>query len=398
MNRSNNEIKDILLISGSFTSANFYVMLSVIRSLGNVHIHAISANNEANVKLGGYDDVTYYHIYNWRLSFLKAVHNIPFMPIVRLIEYVFYRFFDVYDNYFTSRFERGIYKKSLEIIESEKIDTVFSVCRRFYTHRIALKITKKRDIKWFQFWVDPYSNRKESGFIWKRGALRTEKKFLEAASRIYALPEVFVNNENIVHFKDKLVTFEIPYLVNREVMATTKHIIFAGGFIKHVREPRPVLDILLSICESIDPEIQFHFYVQRKEELQSYSEKSHGKICFHDYVGHEALYKLLSNSFMLLNIGNAGSIQMPSKTVEYVSFRKPLLFFYKDKNDPSLRYLESYPDICRINVEDSIDINSKKLIDFFNMPHDSIEYKDLLKVEAYYNSTPDYIKTILNNI
>ena len=98
---------------------------------------------------------------------------------------------------------------------------------------------------------------------------------------------------------------------------------------------------------------------------------------------------------MLLNIGNAGTIQMPSKTVEYVSFRKPMLFFYKDQHDPSLRYLEKYPDICRINVDDQIENNKQLLLVYLTKSHRSIEYSDLMEVDVYRESTPDYIKGIL---
>ena len=88
-------------------------------------------------------------------------------------------------------------------------------------------------------------------------------------------------------------------------------------------------------------------------------------------------------------------VQMPSKTVEYVSFRKPLLFFYKDKNDASLRYLEDYPCICRINTEDSLEQNKNRLVSFINAGHDSITYEQLMQVDVFRRSTPEYIRTII---
>lgn len=390
--------KEILLICGSFTSANYYVMLSVIRSLGNVHIHAISANNDDPHRVPCYDDVTYYHIHNWRISFLSAIKKIPISILSRTITYIFYRITELYDNYFTSVYERAIYKQSKAIVEKECTDAIFSVCLRFYTHRIALKLNKKTGIPWFQFWVDPFSNRKNGSKMWLSGAKKLERRFLSEASTIYALPEVFVYSDIIDDYKEKLVTFEIPYLVNREVQTTTKDIIFAGGFIKGVREPEPVLDLLQSICGEIDGDVRFHFYVQNKDHFSTYTNRSKGRICFHDYVGHEELYSLLSNSYMLLNIGNAGSIQMPSKTVEYVSFRKPLLFFYKDDNDPSLRYLTNYPDICRIKIDDDSTMNSVKLIDYINGAHKAISYNELIKIQCFRESTPDYIKKELEAI
>lgn len=388
-------MKNVLLICDSFTSANFHVMLSVIRSLGEVHIHAISAYNESKIDLPLYDDVTYYHVYYWRRSFTNQLKKIPISFLSKGSLFLFSRVTSLYDALFVSTYEYNIYRKSLRIIDTEKMDAIFSVCVRFYTHRIASKLQKKTGVKWYQFWVDPYSNRKEGGWLWRKCAERLERQFLEDADRIYALPEVFVGSKLIEQYKRKLITFEIPYLEERNIEQKNKDIIFAGGFLKRVREPAPVLSLLLSIMDCIDEEIKFHFYVKYKERYVHYTEQSEGRILFHDYVNHLELYRLLSESYMLLNIGNAGSIQMPSKTVEYVSFRKPQLFFYKDPHDASLRYLEDYPDICRIKVDEDQEENKQKLICFFNGCHTPIPYSDLMQVKVYRESTPSYIRQIL---
>ena len=313
-----NQPRHVLLICGAFTSANFYVMLSVIRAMGNYHIHAVSANNEDKLVLPVYEDVSYYHIHNWRLSTMSWINRFPITPVSKLLDFLFSRTTALYDAFFTSKYERNIYRQSISIIENNEIESIFSVCLRFYTHRIAIKLHQKTGIKWYQFWVDPYSNRKEGGKLWKKAAGKLERRFLDSVSHFYALPEVFVGSTIIEHYTSKLRTFEIPYLEERMVNTTTKDIIFAGAFIKKVRDPYPVLKLLLSILDLIDKDVRFHFYVKKKEEFDEFIGLSQGRIVFHDYVGHEELYRNLSNSYMLLNIGNAGSIQMPSKTVEYV--------------------------------------------------------------------------------
>lgn len=391
-------MKNVLLICGSFTSANFHVMLAVIRSLGDVHIDAISANNETELNLPQYGDVTYHHVYNWRKSFVDSLQRIPNKFISKSIDYLFYKTTALYDTFVTSPFERKIHRECRNIIKEKNIDAIFSVCLRFYTHRIASKLSNETGLKWYQFWLDPYSNKNEGCKVWRKAEERVEKGFLESTDRVYALPEVFVGSQLIEHYRDKLITFQIPYLIEREVSQKTKNIIFAGAFIKRVRDPFPVLNLLSSISvEDLDPTICFHFYVSKKEDYISYTEQSSGRIQFHDYVDHDELYRLLSESFMLLNIGNAGSIQMPSKTVEYVSFRKPILFFYKDLHDPSLPYLTEYPDICRINVDEDSDNNRQILINFIKGEHPAISYSDLIKVSAYRESTPDYIKQVLKD-
>ena len=368
-------------------------MLSVIRSLGNVHIHAISANNEDVTILPQYEDVTYYPVYNWRVSFLNNIKKIKMQILSRGIEYLFYHIVGHLDHYMISVYEKEIHEKCKEIIRNNHIDAIFTVCLRFYTHRIGMKLTKETGIKWLQFWVDPYSNKMEkTSSWWRKEARLVEKKYFEATDKIYALPEVFKGNLVIDDYRKKLVTFEIPYLDNKSILTTTKDVVFAGGFIKRVREPEPVLNLLLTILGDIDSDVRFLFYVKDKSVYNKYERASNGRICFHDYVNHEELNRVLGGAMMLLNIGNYHSVQMPSKTVEYVSYRKPLLFFFKDKNDASLRYLNDYPDICRICVDDNDEINIKKLTEFFSAKHDPITYDSLMKIREFRESTPEFIR------
>lgn len=395
MKSDNRALNNVLLISGSFTSANFNVMLSVLRSLGDVHIHAISANNEKDRVLPLYDDVTYYHIFNWRKSFVYKLRKMPMKKIDKIAEFILSKTTALYDTIATSVYEREIYHCSKKIIQDYDISSIFTVCFPFYAHRIGLKLRKKIGVKWLQFWVDPYSTRKIGGLLWWIAARHAERDLLKEASYIYALPEVFNGDKLIEPFINKLILFEIPYLDKKDITTSTKNVVFAGTFIKNVRDPLPVFKLLMSILDSINEDIIFHFYIKDKKKYLQFTKESNGRICFHDFVSHDELYQILGDSYMLLNIGNASSVQMPSKTVEYVSFRKPLLFFYQDDKDSSLRYLDEYPDICKIKVNEDPASNITKLVHFFRTDHPLISYDDLMKVECYKHSTPDYIKTIL---
>ena len=98
---------------------------------------------------------------------------------------------------------------------------------------------------------------------------------------------------------------------------------------------------------------------------------------------------------MLLTIGNKGSDQMPSKTVEYIGYRKPILFFYADDNDTSLRYFNNYPDVCKIDVRKDLLANSHKLAVFINEVHGEITYEELMKVKVFRDSTPERTKEVI---
>ena len=145
----------------------------------------------------------------------------------------------------------------------------------------------------------------------------------------------------------------------------------------------------------LDKEIIFEFYVPDRLKYLKYTEGSNDRLRFYDYINHDELYKRLSDCYMLLNVGNYGTRQMPSKTVEYVSFRKPLIFFHRGTNDSSLKYLEDYPDICKVDIEHPIEKNRAVLLNYFKEEHSEIKYDDLIKHRQYFESTPEYIRTII---
>lgn len=391
--------KEVILLCESFSTANYHVMINIIQSVdSDAHIHVIADTNEnLKSKETWPCNITYYQVYNWQEAFLKRIKKIRPQILSIIIEYLFCRFKSHINNLCVAPYEKNSYRIAQKLIQDRGVKTVFSVCYRFYSHRIAMKLAGHYGIQWLQFWLDPFSNRYEKhSLFWKIEAEAIEKQFFKAVDKIYALPEVFIGNRPILPYMNKLVSFQIPYLINRNVKTTNKNIIFAGGFIKRIREPEPILDILLSVLPEIDKDINFYFYVQQKQKYQVYTKQSGGRIHFKDYVSHDILYKLLSECYMLLNIGNYGITQMPSKTVEYVSFRKPLLYFYNGENDSSLGYLKNYPDVCLIDVSENSEDNKNCLINFFTKDHLPIEYEELIKYQPFYISTPEYLKSIIN--
>jgi hypothetical protein len=252
------------------------------------------------------------------------------------------------------------------------------------------------DIKWFPFWVDPYLNKSaittRIRYMCSRFA---EQRNLTNSPAIYALPETFIGHKLIKRYQHKLITFEIPYIVDRDICPNRNDILFSGTFYKEIRKPEPVLNLLLIILPSIHTEIHFHFYVNKPEQFRNYTIKSHGRILFYEFVKRNKLIKLLSATYMLINVGNINTTQMPSKVVEYISFRKPILFFYCNDNDASFRFLNNYPDVCMIDVRKNMDDNIKLLSSFINSQHSEITYDELMKNTLYKKSTPEYIQSLI---
>lgn len=390
-------MKHVLLIAGSFTSANFNVMSDVIRAKygKDLMIHAISANNDPQKLLAQYDDVKYYPVYNYKL-FLSKKNREQQTFWTHLLFSLICIYTNVAENFYPMAYERKIYRIGKSILQKENIDTLFSVCMPFYAHRVAYKLIKKRNIRWYSFWVDPYLNKgvKISGL--QRWCHRyAERRNLQHSSIVYALPEVFDNHELQKEFKDKIQTFEIPYITEREVSIKNRDIVFAGLFYKGVREPEPMFDIVLMALPQLPKEIVFKFYVRNPDCYSEITAKSQSRMQFYGFVNRNELNSILSECYMLVNVGNMNPVQMPSKVVEYISFRKPILFFYCNKEDRSFRFFKDYPDVLPIFVNGDKKESAKKLVAFLNEQHFVVSYDKLLENSLYCKSTPQYIKTIL---
>lgn len=389
---------EVLLIVGSFTSANFSVMLDVIKCWrDDARIHAIAATNMDGDSPNGDESVKCYPVRNGRRHFLDQL-KVKHPHLWHGVDFVMSHFYGILDNYIRPDYEKEIEEMADALIEKYAISTVFSVCRPFYAHRVAASLQNKRGIKWYQIWLDSYSNNAGRHTLLERAINgRTERYLFQKAERIYALPEIFIGDKIINDYKEKLVHFRIPYIKQRDVLNKQKEqcIVYAGSFVKRIREPEPVFRILVEVSKRLSSNSLFIFYVRNKEAFSEYTELSGGRIRFDSFVKREELYNVLSSSSMLINIGNADCAQIPSKTIEYISFRKPILFFYYDENDSSLEYMNSYPDVCMVNVNNPFMENVSKVITFVEKEHGCISYEDLMKVELYQQSTPDFLRSLL---
>lgn len=390
-------MKEVLLIAGSFTSANFNVMLDVIRAKygKDLMIHAVSANNDAIELLSEYADVKYYPVYNYKLYLGKKRKENPTI-INRLLFSFVCLMTNTTENFFPLSFERKIYCIGKQIIRDYKIEAIFSVCIPFYSHRVANRIVKNSGIRWLSFWVDPYLNKGVQMSRLQYAMHRyAERLNLKKSQEVFALPEVFNNHELYEEFKEKIHTFEIPYIQDRNIKRKNYDVVFAGLFYQGVREPEPMFEIVLKALPALPQDVIFKFYVRNPDDYQIITERSKGRMIFYNFVNRIELNQILSNCYMLMNVGNKSTVQMPSKVVEYISYRKPILFFYCEEQDRSFRYLSDYPDILSIDVNKEKEKSAKQLVDFFQRVHTPVNYESLMTNPLYERSSPSFIRKLL---
>ncbi len=396
-------MKNILLIhGGSPQSANLAVMLAVFQSYDDIRIHAIECGNAGGVIPKDNDRVRYYAVNDpWH----DMVNNLQ-RHFKHNIKYIFDDLQLFLENKILFQFELSQIKICEDIIANNSIDAVISVSNQISSHKVSNILKKKfPQFHYYQFWVDQFTGKKTQtknkfhiflNWMLESPKKSLEKKLLQGAENVYMLPEVTAHDIIASQFKDKINYFELPYICNREVAVTSMDVIFAGYLGGEIRQPEPMLNVILDALPLLKSEIKFRFYVNDPNSLKKYETASKGRLLFSNYISRDELNDRLSNCYMLLTIGNKGSDQMPSKTVEYIGYRKPILFFYADDNDTSLRYFNNYPDVCKIDVRDDLLANSQKLTDFINDVHGEITYEELMKVKVFRDSTPERTKEVLN--
>ena len=396
-------MKDILVIQGeSAVSPVLSVMFAVLRTYKDVRIHTIVCGNMNIDVPADTEDMKFYSVNSGWAKIINQTQRITKYDA----KYIYDDINVFMDSFFLLGYEKRMIKLSRKIISDNSISAIFSVMNPVSAHKVGMIINKEYpNIPYFQFWMDQFTGRRMHANSFIRKTLyhilenrkeAIEYKLLKGVDKFFMLPEVFVNDKIVNDFRNKLVPFEIPYIKNRIIKLGTKDVIFAGYLGGRMRQPEPMLDVILSSLPQIDKDIHFHFFVNDPESLRRYEEQSSGRILFHNYISREELENKLSNALMLICIGNKGSDQMPSKTVEYVGYRKPILFFYAEDKDTSLRYFNYYPDVCKIDVRNELEDNSQKLINYMNDCHKQISYEDLMKVKVFRESTPDYVRQIIN--
>lgn len=116
-------------------------------------------------------------------------------------------------------------------------------------------------------------------------------------------------------FKFKLDHYQKLYKPNPVVK-----FIFAGNIIPGRRDPRPLLDYLMSL----DVNFKFILYTSKKQLLKEYTNQTN-KIEVKDYIPREEILKEMAKADFLLNINNGLKIQTPSKLIDYYIAGRPIL-------------------------------------------------------------------------
>lgn len=97
--------------------------------------------------------------------------------------------------------------------------------------------------------------------------------------------------------------------------------VFSGSFIPVSRDPRPLLEYLVSK----DWNFTFHIFTKLTKYVEPYMAKAKGRIIIHDYIPRNELLTFQSQMDFLVNFTFNPKIQVPSKLIDYLITGRPIL-------------------------------------------------------------------------
>ncbi|MCB0744319.1 MAG: hypothetical protein KDC67_10475 [Ignavibacteriae bacterium] len=135
-----------------------------------------------------------------------------------------------------------------------------------------------------------------------------EAYYKEFHFKIKIIPQGFNFNEIVIDEKE-YVSNSIPTFA------------YSGLLIPGVRDPKPLVDYLLSI--KID--FKFIFYNKQHLIMDSLINISNGMVEQRDYIERKELIRTLSKMDFLINFNNNVPTQLPSKLIDYYFTKRPVL-------------------------------------------------------------------------
>lgn len=118
------------------------------------------------------------------------------------------------------------------------------------------------------------------------------------------------------------------------------NLLFCGWLYSDIRSPKYFLDI----ARHLDDRFRMVFMGNECDRLRErFDFQTGAQVVTLPQQPYQIAVNAMSNADVLINIGNSVPVHMPSKTLEYINARKPIVNFHKLPDCPTLHYTKRYP-------------------------------------------------------
>jgi hypothetical protein len=136
---------------------------------------------------------------------------------------------------------------------------------------------------------------------------------------------------------------------------------YAGGFIPGIRDPRLFLEYLAKV----EKDFCFILYTNSFELLNGYYKKLGSKLVVREYIPREELLAVLSTMDFLVNFDNNTQSAMPSKLIDYLIARRPVLNIKRELDEIAINEFLDGNYSKKMDPEDIEKYNIKNVVSQF---------------------------------
>ncbi len=232
--------------------------------------------------------------------------------------------------------------------------------------------------------------------------LRLEKKVLDNANAVLIMHQLENHfRSEFDNYDEKFITVEHPMIkkytgVLPEKSGTIKFV-YAGSFYKTIRNPEYMLKLFDNVLMDLVAEYDLYTFGNCDEIVRKYVGKNKS-IVSHGRVSTEKANQAVQMADFLVAVGNSDNSQVPSKIFEYISFGKPIIYFYSNKDDINLKVLKKYPLTLLLKQDKELmRENVVKLREFCILHYDShISFEEV--EELFKDAAPKYTSCLMEQI
>ena len=212
--------------------------------------------------------------------------------------------------------------------DKEKFDLLVSIAAPFPIHWGVAAVWKNRN-NIAKIWVadcgDPFMGQENDTFKPAFYFKYVEKWFCKKVDFLTvpvesAIPAYYPEFHHKIKIIPQGFRFEEVVKANK-VESTHPYFAYAGSLIPGRRDPKDFLEYLVNYPYPY----KFDIYTMQDNLVQSYVDRSDGRMEVKDYLPRKELLFELSKLDFVVNFENAGQIQMPSKIIDYVIINRPIL-------------------------------------------------------------------------
>lgn len=118
------------------------------------------------------------------------------------------------------------------------------------------------------------------------------------------------------------------------------NLLFTGWLYSDIRSPK----YFLELAKHLDERFRIVFMGKECELLRErFDFDTQAEVVTLPNQPYQVALNAMADADILINIGNSVPVHMPSKTLEYINSRKPIMNFHKLSDCPTLHYTRRYP-------------------------------------------------------